>query len=105
MAGENRSALWRDTHARRAARPHWHVDYLRRHTRLETVWCWPGARREHECAAAVSALPGAAVALVGFGSSDCECETHLFWFAEEAREPDSVMLARRPLPPRGLQQR
>jgi Uri superfamily endonuclease len=25
-------------HTRRVARPHWHIDYLRRYARLETVW-------------------------------------------------------------------
>jgi Uri superfamily endonuclease len=69
-------------HARRAAFPHWHIDYLRRHTRLEAVCYCCGERREHEFAAAIGALPGAAVPLPGFGSSDCRCETHLFWFAD-----------------------
>jgi hypothetical protein len=40
------------------------------------------SRREHETAAAIGGLPGAVVALARFGSSDCGCETHLFWFAE-----------------------
>ena len=31
-------------------------------------------------AAAVARLPGASVPMEGFGSSDCDCETHLFWF-------------------------
>ena len=35
-------------HARVAARPHWHVDALRRHTGLEAVWYTHDARRcEH----------------------------------------------------------
>ncbi len=66
-------------HACRAARPHWHIDYLRRYTRLQTVW-HTGARCEHEWAAAVNSMAGATIALAGFGSSDCDCETHLFRF-------------------------
>jgi len=78
-------------HRRRALRPHWHIDYLRRYARLEAVWCAPGVRAEHEWAAAIAALPGARGA-PGFGSSDCSCPAHLFWFAVL---PDS------PAPPPG----
>lgn len=67
-------------HRRRAARPHWHIDYLRRYARLEAVDWQDGERCEHEWAAQVASLPGALVALPGFGSSDCRCATHLFHF-------------------------
>jgi Uri superfamily endonuclease len=67
-------------HARRAARPHWHVDYIRRHTRLEAVWYRRGARCEHEWAKAIGAAAGVAVVRPGLGSSDCGCRTHLFRF-------------------------
>jgi len=79
-------------HQRRTRRPHWHVDYLRRHTRLETVWCGHGQRCEHEWAAAVAALPGASAALAGFGSSDCRCETHLYRFAAVPSMPVSAAI-------------
>ncbi len=39
-------------HCRRATRPHWHIDYLRRYTRLEGVW-YCCRRCEHEWAVAV----------------------------------------------------
>jgi Uri superfamily endonuclease len=68
-------------HRRIAARPHWHIDYLRRRARLDSVWCRAGTRCEHAWAAQIQNMPGASVALPGFGSSDCRCETHLFWFA------------------------
>lgn len=69
-------------HRRRAERPHWHVDYLRRHTRLVAVWYCCGAKCEHDWAAQIGAMPGAEKVLSGFGSSDCECETHLCRFEE-----------------------
>jgi Uri superfamily endonuclease len=72
--------------------PHWHIDYLRRHTRLEAVWYCCCARREHETAAAIGGLPGAVVALARFGSSDCGCETHLFWFEKLPPMPPVYML-------------
>jgi len=69
-----------DHHRGRARRPYWHVDYLRRYTRLESVWYCCGVRCEHEWAAAIGAMPGATMVQQGFGSSDCRCETHLYWF-------------------------
>ena len=74
-------------HQRIAERPHWHIDYLRRYTRLEAVWYASGARCEHEWLASVGAIPGSAVVMPGFGSSDCGCGTHLYWFA---RRPESL---------------
>jgi Uri superfamily endonuclease len=69
-------------HTRRVVSPRWHIDYLRRYARLEAVWYASGARCEHEWAAAVGTLPGAGMVMRGFGSSDCGCETHLYWLAQ-----------------------
>lgn len=67
-------------HVRIAARPHWHIDYLRRHARLTEVWYSPDpVRREHQWAALFQDLGGAAPQ-AGFGSSDCDCLAHLFHF-------------------------
>ena len=77
-------------HQRIARRPHWHVDYLRRHARLETVWYESGERREHEWAARIGAMAGARTPMSGFGSSDCDCAAHLFWF--EVRPPEEAMV-------------
>ncbi len=69
-----------DHHARIAARPHWHIDYLRRHAPLTEVWYSADpVRREHHWAALLQTL-GGAMLLPGFGSSDCRCPTHLFHF-------------------------
>jgi Uri superfamily endonuclease len=53
---------------------------LRRYTRLECVWYACDVRQEHVWAAKIAAMPGAAMVLPGFGSSDCRCATHLYWF-------------------------
>ncbi|MDJ0868004.1 MAG: GIY-YIG nuclease family protein [Myxococcota bacterium] len=59
-------------------RAHWHVDFLRRATRLAEVWyTHDPSRREHAWARVLAGLPGAAVALAGFGASDCRCPAHL----------------------------
>lgn len=67
-------------HTRPAKRPHWHLDYLRRGLEVLEVWtCADGQR--HECAwsDALSAQPELSLAVPGFGSSDCNCASHLFF--------------------------
>jgi len=76
-------------HTHHAVQPRWHIDYLRRHTRLEEVW-YCRLRCEHECASALAAQPGVAVAMPGFGSSDCRCRAHLFWFGERPLLPECL---------------
>ncbi len=94
-------------HARIAARPHWHIDYLRRHAPLTEIWhSSDPVRREHQWATIFQDLGGAAP-LAGFGSSDCRCPAHLFHFPEvlhwarfvecvQARYPDHAPLERWP---------
>lgn len=70
-------------HARRGKAKHWHVDYLREHTVLVSVWfAHSGTRLEHEWAGALAGLAGMEP-VNGFGSSDCRCESHLFFSATE----------------------
>ena len=66
-------------HLQIAARPHWHIDYLRAVCDVVEVWyATDAARLEHRWARAMARLPGAGVPLPGFGSSDCGCAAHLF---------------------------
>ncbi len=61
--------------------PHWHMDYLRPAVRIRQVWYSHDPEyREHEWARVFASTPGAAVPRVGFGSSDCRCASHLFFF-------------------------
>jgi len=62
-------------------RPHWHIDYLRPHTRLDRIW-YSHRRvcREHRWACIISGMRGASIPIAGFGSSDCKCKAHLFFF-------------------------
>ncbi|MFZ4789362.1 MAG: GIY-YIG nuclease family protein [Candidatus Competibacteraceae bacterium] len=95
-------------HARMTVRPHWHIDYLRRHAPLTEVWYSADpVRREHHWAALFQAL-GGTVPLPGFGSSDCRCPAHLFHFtipphwpsfvqALQTRYPDHARLERLPI--------
>lgn len=69
-------------HCRTAARPHWHLDHVRRRAPILGAWiCSSAERLEHHWAEAVGSIPGSLVPAPGFGSSDCGCPTHLFGFA------------------------
>jgi hypothetical protein len=47
----------------------------------------------------IGAMPGAAVPMRGFGSSDCDCPAHLFWF--EDRPSAAAIRRAMPTPPFG----
>ncbi len=75
-------------HVARDKRVHWHVDHLTTRLPVIEVWWAPGERRlEHAWSDAVAALPGARVSVPRFGSSDCRCATHLWWFARGPGRP------------------
>ena len=68
-------------HCRASKRRHWHIDHLSTVAYVEEVWYSEQASgAEHQWAAAIAGMPGASVPLVGFGSSDCDCRSHLFRF-------------------------
>ena len=70
-------------HLRSSRRPHWHIDYLRAHSRVEEICYRLDTRRlEHVWAERISLTKGVSVPLVGFGSTDCRCESHLFFFQQ-----------------------
>jgi Uri superfamily endonuclease len=67
-------------HRRRCRRPHWHIDHLRRHTRITQIWLGTERRLEHEWTAILRRMKGAGIPAPGFGSSDCGCDAHLVRF-------------------------
>ncbi len=68
-------------HRRRSHRPHWHIDYLTPYLCLRQLWyTYDPLQREHEWAECFSKSRGASAPLAGFGSSDCRCRSHLFFF-------------------------
>jgi Uri superfamily endonuclease len=65
-------------HLRPIMRPRWHVDYLHEGASLVGAWCATGPRElEHVWARALAGRRGFRIAHPRFGSSDCDCETHL----------------------------
>jgi len=68
-------------HMRPAGKPHWHIDYLRVVAPLSQIWfCHGPERREHLWASVLHEALGGSVPFPGFGSSDCGCCSHLFYF-------------------------
>jgi Uri superfamily endonuclease len=67
-------------HLRGTTSPHWHIDYLRAHGRVEHVWhTYDTVRRECTWAEALRTMPDASAPLAGFGASDCSCSAHLVY--------------------------
>lgn len=68
-------------HCRRLAsgkRPHWHIDHLLEFVELNAIWfSVKPDRLEHKLARALQNAPGC-LPVEKFGSSDCDCHTHLF---------------------------
>ena len=70
-------------HLKLATRPHWHIDYLRRATRLVEIWySHDEAVQEHAWADGIRRMRSASTPLSGFGSSDCRCPSHLSFHPE-----------------------
>jgi sugar fermentation stimulation protein A len=60
---------------------HWHLDYLTAYAeRIKALPVFSYRNLECELARRLGELGGKAVK--GFGSSDCRCESHLYYFAE-----------------------
>ena len=89
-------------HLRPAERPHWHIDYLRAALTPNQIWLDDsGEGLECRWARALAGAPGTLIASPGFGSSDCDCPSHLLF---RPRLPSARWLRRtlgagRPVPP------
>ncbi len=61
-------------HGAVAARPHWHIDYVRAVAPLREIWyTYDPVQREHHWAAAMQSRHGVTIPLARFGASDCTC--------------------------------
>ncbi|WP_455365529.1 GIY-YIG nuclease family protein [Kaarinaea lacus] len=71
-------------HLRIAEKPRWHFDYLRPAVIPRRIWyCRSLNRCEHQWASVLAELPGAEIPLEKFGATDCQCQTHLYYFRKE----------------------
>ncbi len=70
-------------HRRLAERPHWHIDFLRRHGALDAVWLsHDPIRRECLWATVLAGELGGVPPPFRFGASDCRCPAHLYRFRD-----------------------
>ncbi len=60
----------------------WHIDYLRPHLCWQEAWVINDEEKwEHRWAEVLREWRSSEVPLAGFGSSDCQCQAHLFYFS------------------------
>jgi Uri superfamily endonuclease len=80
-------------HADRDKKKHWHIDYLRPHLCLRAV-CFSvcSERLEDVWSEQVGAWPEADVPMKGFGASDRQLGTHLYYFQERPGADSPVSL-------------
>lgn len=65
-------------------KPHWHIDYLRKHCKLVAIWfTCDTTKREHDWAQLFMNTAGTSIPLTGFGSSDCQCKSHLVYLQQQ----------------------
>lgn len=70
-------------HVRRHKPRRWHLDYVREFLRPMSVWYTHDPRRlEHSWARLFSNMTGLS-SIQGFGCSDCNCHSHLFYTRQE----------------------
>ncbi len=75
-------------HLHTASEPHWHMDYFRKEILIEEIWiCNDEKPLEHVFADLFLRMVGTSIPVKGFGSSDCRCVSHLFYFQ---RVPDAI---------------
>lgn len=66
-------------HLRGDGKVHWHIDRLTERWEREGAMLFPlPGPGECQLAAMLASMPGVRPGPVGFGASDCHCETHLF---------------------------
>jgi Uri superfamily endonuclease len=70
-------------HLRKEKKLYWHIDYLLVHGRVRDIFYVEGNEKK-ECDIARK-LAARLVSIKGFGSSDCDCGSHLFYSEDYGR--------------------
>jgi Uri superfamily endonuclease len=80
-----------DRHLRNEKKLFWHIDYLLQKAKVEDLWIRKDYFAECDTADNIQDLsPASSKAIHGFGSSDCRCPGHLFYFPPSARGLNSL---------------
>ena len=76
-----------ERHLRRDKKIHWHIDYLLYYGQVTCVHTY-AAEKNAECILSqkIGNIKNAEILVSGFGSSDCSCTSHLYFFRDN---PDS----------------
>lgn len=61
----------------------WHIDYLRPYLEVQSVQSYPEGEGECQLFQQLKSDHNANVPVKGFGSSDCNCDSHLFYYQGE----------------------
>lgn len=70
-------------HFKITSRPHWYIDYLRKHVSIKKVWItYDGKRRERCWSKGFETLTHTEIPIMGFGASDHRGGSHLFFQKE-----------------------
>jgi len=78
-------------HSKVSKRPHWHLDYLRAATEFYQAHAlYSSERKECEWAAMMAKSVAVSQPMKGFGSSDCRCSTHLFYFSSRLKAAQAI---------------
>lgn len=73
-------------HLRKEKKLYWHIDHLLLHGRIRNIFYAEGSEKK-ECDTA-KGLTARFATIKGFGSSDCDCESHLFYSEDYGRIRD-----------------
>jgi len=76
-------------HLKRSKKPRWHIDYLLQKAPITGIITCETEDRV-ECTIA-QALKAKFDSIPGFGSSDCNCPSHLFFATEESKLKSTIM--------------
>ena len=72
----------------------WHIDYLRKYLNVVDIWHTTSPEKK-ECLWAQDFIKkGGRIHFKGFGSSDCKCQSHLFFFADKPEQNNLLGLKR-----------
>ncbi|MHA1394982.1 MAG: GIY-YIG nuclease family protein [Promethearchaeota archaeon] len=84
---QRRNLYNKHNHKYERPKRHWHIDYLltSKFVKIVRIWIFPSLERL-ECTIAHKLMEQCEDYIEGFGSSDCNCKSHLFYFKELKNE-------------------
>ncbi len=79
-------------HHRKDKKLHWHIDYLLSAVTADRLKSFPiRSAKRIECALVADIARLAAGNVTGFGSSDCACPSHLYYFSSDPVGSESFL--------------